>query len=200
MAPNSNPGFLAHQAQQNQQPKPNDLPGFGPPPGMAAMMSQAQPYGSQPFQPMSMPSGQVQQNPGHQNPMGNQGYGAYPNNGPQSPRGGPSGTMPPHGPLLPGQHPSHQGRMPPPPPSQIETALSLPRPDSVAGGPIPPNRSDSLSTIVLVAVAVLTAICVLALGALIYFKRKVPPAGGALEVPSLVGPRSDGDHPPDRFG
>jgi serine/threonine-protein kinase len=199
MAPNSNPGFLAHQAQQNQQAKPNDLPGFGPPPGMAAMMSQAQPpYGSQPFQPMSMPGGQVQQPPGHQNPMGNQGYGPYPNNGPQSPRGGPSGTMPPQGP--PGHHPSPQGRLPPPPPSQIETALSLPRPDSVAGGPMPPNRSDSLSTIVLVAVAVLTAICVLALGALIYFKRKVPPAGGALDVPSLVGPRSDGDHPPDRFG
>jgi hypothetical protein len=47
-----------------------------------------------------------------------------------------------------------------------------------------PNRSDSLSTIVLVAVAVLTAICVLALGALIYFKRRAPQPGGCIEIPA----------------
>jgi hypothetical protein len=105
--------------------------------------------------------------------------------------------MPPSMPQ--GQHPSQLGRAPNPPPSQIETALSLPRPDSVAGSPHAPNRSDSLSTIVLVAVAVLTAICVLALGALIYFKRKAPAPGGALDVPSLVAPPSVGA-PPDHHG
>jgi hypothetical protein len=56
-----------------------------------------------------------------------------------------------------------------------------------------------LSTIVLVAVAVLMAICVLALGALIYFKRKAPAPGGALDVPSLVAPPSVGA-PPDHHG
>jgi serine/threonine-protein kinase len=205
MPPNSNPGFLAsqQQAQQNHQSRPNDLPGFGPPPGMAAMTTQSPPsYGAQqPYPPMSMPGAQGQQPHGHlqgqhPNPMGNPSFGHYPN-GPQSPRGGPSGTMPPS--LPQGQHPSQLGRAPNPPPSQIETALSLPRPDSVAGSPHAPNRSDSLSTIVLVAVAVLTAICVLALGALIYFKRKAPAPGGALDVPSLVAPPSVGA-PPDHHG
>jgi eukaryotic-like serine/threonine-protein kinase len=192
MPPNSNPGFLAAQQQgQNPlQPKPGDLPGFGPPPGMANRTSQNAPsFGAQaPFQPMTMPGAQ-------QNPMGSHGY--YPANGPQSPRSGPSGTMPPA--MLQGP-PHSQHRIPNPPPSQIETALSLPRPDSMAGSPVAPNRNDSLSTIVLVAVAVLTAICVLALGALIYFKRKAPaPAGGALDVPSLVAPPSV-SATPDRLG
>jgi len=35
------------------------------------------------------------------------------------------------------------------------------------------RSGESMSTLVLIAVAVLTAICVLALGALIYFKSRV---------------------------
>lgn len=71
--------------------------------------------------------------------------------------------------------PNQQGPNQRLPPSQVETALSLPRPDPVqmwSAAQQATRAGESMSTLVLVAVAVLTAICVLALGALIYFKSR----------------------------
>lgn len=207
IGPQSNPGYLAFQAQQQAsqppqgghattqmppitgQPPSNgrfggDVPGFMPPPGMAQMTSNpsAHPNNTSspsmpgfspnvpgPFQPNFGFPGQQQAQPSQQGQVGQQG---------QLAQGGP--TMPPHS-------QQQMMRAPPPPPSQIETALSLPRPEpSAFQTQIPQNRSDNLSTIVLISVAVLTAICVLALGALIYFKYRSPPATGAVEIPVLV--------------
>ena len=210
LAPASNPGFQAHQNNQQQQPpqqqpnqaRPGELPGFFPPPGMAAMSNQASqgaplpafgPPTNGPFQPMSNPgfSGFPAQHQQNQPPQGQQGQGGHQHGqggqqqhgmgGPLSPRGGPTGTMPP---MQSNQNLGRTGNPPQPPPSQIETALSLPRPEPSAMQNPMPNRSDSMSTIVLVAVAVLTAICVLALGALIYFKRRAPQPGGCNEIPA----------------
>jgi serine/threonine-protein kinase len=65
--------------------------------------------------------------------------------------------------------------------SQIETALSLPRPDPAAlwmaqqeeAARRPPQRRN---TVVLAAVVLLTAFCVTGIGALVYFKLQDPPA------------------------
>lgn len=126
----------------------------------------SQPISSGPFQPLGsmQPMGMQQQQqqgfgpPGGYNQMPGQGYGP---NGEPPPGAGP---------------PVNISQLPQRPPSQVETALSLPRPDPVqmwsAAGQATRN-GESMSTLVLVAVAVLTAICVLALGALIYFKSRV---------------------------
>ncbi len=151
------PQAAAHQQQQQQQ---YGQPAFGPPP-----QGGGQP-GSGPF---SYP--------------GAGGFGPPPN---------PSGTFQ----ALNGAPPSMPGpqggaQSPPrPPPSAIETALSLPRPagNNPLWGPAAGSKhSERMSTAVLVAVAVLTAICVLALGALIYFRYRAAPAapGGATEAPRL---------------
>ncbi|MBL8740402.1 MAG: serine/threonine protein kinase, partial [Myxococcales bacterium] len=164
MAPGSNPGFFGPGFQggnQGSQPQPNSMPAFGPPPSMSQPISSGpfQPLGS--MQPMGMQQQQQQQGfgpPGGYNQMPGQGYGP---NGEPPPGAGP---------------PVNISQLPQRPPSQVETALSLPRPDPVqmwsAAGQATRN-GESMSTLVLVAVAVLTAICVLALGALIYFKSRV---------------------------
>jgi serine/threonine-protein kinase len=66
-------------------------------------------------------------------------------------------------------------------PSQIETALSVPRPDPAAvwmaqQAAARPMGAANKGTAVLVAVAILTAICVLALGAILYMKVRSPPS------------------------
>src|SRR6201999_4272942 len=60
------------------------------------------------------------------------------------------------------------------PQSQIETALSLPRPDPAALwlAQQEKQRGDRKNTGVLIAVVALTALCVLGIGALIYFKLR----------------------------
>lgn len=61
-------------------------------------------------------------------------------------------------------------------PSQIETAISIPRPDPsamwMAHQAAAVRSSQDKNTAVLIAVAVLTAICVIALGTLIYLKSR----------------------------
>ena len=161
MAPGSNPGFFGPGFQgggQGQQQQNGSMPAFGPPPSMS------QPISSGPFQPLgSMQQHQQQQygqqNHGQYNPMGMQGQGT---------QGQGYGAS--------GEPPVNISQLPNRPPSQVETALSLPRPDPVqmwSAATQATRSGESMSTLVLVAVAVLTAICVLALGALIYFKSRV---------------------------
>ena len=62
-------------------------------------------------------------------------------------------------------------------PSQVETALSLPRPDANAlwaAQQAALRSTEKKSTAVLVAVAVLTAICVIVLGFLYYYRFVSP--------------------------
>jgi serine/threonine-protein kinase len=125
------------------------------------------------------------------NPGDPQGYGApygapdsFPGASSNFP-GGPYGHGPPHA-------SSSQ--------STIETALSLPRPDAAAmwmaqQARVSPMRDKN--TLVLIAVAVLTAICVLALGALIYFKKwKKPDPPPATSTTSMSTSAGEANGPP----
>lgn len=214
MPPNTGPGPNPGPpgAQQGSGPAPT----FGPPPGsQPGFNPNAHAYQQQHQQ-------HHQQQQQHQQQQGRQGQPYYqgggfpvqqqnpqmmPGNGRDLPGFGPPPSMsqqfaaqqgaPPQG--MAQQTPSggfqaHQVR---PPPSAIETALSLPRPDanSLGWSAQGVNKSsDRMSTAVLIAVAVLTAICVLALGALIYFRYRggtaVPPPSGQLDPagssPALV--------------
>src|SRR5262249_56951563 len=60
------------------------------------------------------------------------------------------------------------------PQSQIETALSLPRPDPAALwlAQQEKQKGERRNTGVLIAVVALTALCVIGIGALIYFKMR----------------------------
>lgn len=103
-----------------------------------------------------------------------QGYGPYP---------GPPGAGPGAPPPL-GRDEEPRRRQ-----SQVETSLSVPKPDPAAiwlaqQAANQQRGGDSMSTVVLVAVAVLAAICVVALATLVYFKKRSPT--GALETPSPV--------------
>jgi serine/threonine protein kinase len=166
MAPGSNPGFFGPGFQgggqrQNQQQPNGNMPAFGPPPSMS------QPISSGPFQPLGsmQPMGMQQQQGMQQQGYGQQQQG-YNQMGMQGGQGyGPNG-----------EPPVNISQLPHRPPSQVETALSLPRPDPVqmwSAANQATRSGESMSTLVLIAVAVLTAICVLALGALIYFKSRV---------------------------
>ncbi|WP_437503485.1 serine/threonine protein kinase [Sorangium sp. So ce1099] len=77
-----------------------------------------------------------------------------------------------------------------PPQSQIETALSLPRPDPAAiwaATQDAVSKGNSRNTLVLVAVIALTALCVIGIGALIYMKTNTVqpiPAQGVDVLPA----------------
>lgn len=75
-------------------------------------------------------------------------------------------------------------------PSQIETAISIPRPDPasmwMAHQAAAVRSSQDKNTAVLIAVAVLTAICVIALGTLIYLKSRAPQPAPAPASSSLL--------------
>jgi serine/threonine-protein kinase len=112
--------------------------------------------------------------------------------------GGPPGGAVGHHSMQPPQHGPHGAPLGPNPgadaaaaranllkPSQIETALSIPRPDPqamwMAQQASAVRSNHDKNTAVLIAVAILTAICVLALCALLYFKARAraatpPPA------------------------
>ena len=103
----------------------------------------------------------------------------------------PSTNMPPMAPV-PGGMPlagGAPGNFGPPTglrPSQVETALSLPRPDANAlwaAQQVALRNTEKKSTAVLVAVAVLTAICVIVLGFLYYYRFVNP------DPASQVAPR-----------
>ncbi len=164
MAPPSGMGTSGPFAPigSGQMPQPSSSqPGFGPPPSMSA------PYAQQAMQnPLAGmgPSGQVQgfggnmvagpPNLGHQLPVG------------ATTTGNTAGAMIAARAAL--------------KPSQIETAISIPRPDPasmwMAHQAAVVRSSQDKNTAVLIAVAVLTAICVIALGTLIYLKSRSAPA------------------------
>jgi serine/threonine-protein kinase len=63
------------------------------------------------------------------------------------------------------------------PQSQVETAISLPRPDAAAlwlAQQDAAQRAPRKNTVVLVAVGLLTALCVAGAGALVYIKMRAP--------------------------
>ena len=167
---------------------------FGPPPGPPPPGSQG-PGGPQGF---NAPQGQ----PGYPQ-QGQQGFGQFPPqqpppnrpvNGPQygQPQANPAmtpigmvGGVPmnlsiPSGPPAQGQGQGPQG-----PQSQIETALSLPRPDPAALwlAQQDKQKGERRNTGVLIAVVALTALCVIGIGALVFFKLRAQGASGGA-VPS----------------
>jgi len=83
-------------------------------------------------------------------------------------------------------------------PSQIETAISIPRPDPasmwMAQQAAVVRSSQDKNTAVLIAVAVLTAICVIALGTLIYLKSRAPAAPAPAPATSSLLDASDAPH------
>ena len=118
-------------------------------------------------------NGQQGANGNQQQPPQNQGYAAPPQQQMQhygyaqqqapAPHYGPQGA----------QNPQYGGQLPPlPPQSTIETALSLPRPDPAALwlAQQEKQRGERRNSGVLIAVVALTALCVIGIGALVYFK------------------------------
>ncbi|WP_437632169.1 serine/threonine protein kinase [Sorangium sp. So ce854] len=85
-----------------------------------------------------------------------------------------------------------------PPQSQIETALSLPRPDPAAiwaATQDAVSKGNGRNTLVLVAVIALTALCVIGIGALIYMKTMTvdpTPAHGGDVLPAPAAPAATG--------
>ncbi len=86
-----------------------------------------------------------------------------------------------------------------PPQSQIETALSLPRPDPAAiwaATQDAVSKGNGRNTLVLVAVIALTALCVIGIGALIYMKTMTvqpsPSRGVDAEPPASTGATTTG--------
>jgi serine/threonine-protein kinase len=151
-----------------------------------------------------------QQEPDRPRPAGGQPYGQY---GPSAGQQGASANQAPsqgYAPApAPPQQPQHYGyaaqqapaphygpqgaqnqqlyggHMPPlAPQSQIETALSLPRPDpaSLWLAQQEKQRGERRNSGVLIAVVALTALCVIGIGALLYFKFHPAPARSTTEA------------------
>ena len=155
------------------------LPGGMTSPAAAAQAFPGQPQGYGGF---GNPQQQPPQGYGQQPQLGN-GYGAQ-----QQPFGGGAPGQP-NTSSFPAismqqaqaaqQHQMHQ------PQSQVETALSLPRPDPAAlwlAQQEAAQGQQRKNTGVLVAVGVLTALCVTGIGALLYFKLRTPPAPAPIAV------------------
>ena len=152
--------------------RPPQAPGFGAPPPQ---------YGQPPQNGQGFGGYQQQQQYG--GPAPSFGQQANPVLTPAGMVGGVPMNLPMHPPGMPGA-----------PQSQIETALSLPRPDPAALwlAQQEKQKGERRNTGVLVAVVALTALCVLGIGALIYFKlraRAVPPVTPD-SVPSVVASAS----------
>jgi eukaryotic-like serine/threonine-protein kinase len=155
----------------------------------------AQPYGQ--YGAAQGGNGQQNQAP----PAQNQGYAAPPQQQPQhygyaaqqapAPHYGPQGAQ------------NQYGQLPPlPPQSTIETALSLPRPDpaSLWLAQQEKQRGERRNNGVLIAVVALTALCVIGIGALVYFKlhnastrpggseSQPSPAASDVAAPSAAAP------------
>jgi serine/threonine-protein kinase len=165
-----------------------------------------QPYGGQYGPGQGGNNGQQGQASNQSPPAQNQGYAAPPQQQPQhygyaqqqapAPHYGPQGA----------QNQQYGGHLPPlPPQSTIETALSLPRPDPAALwlAQQEKQRGDRRNSGVLIAVVALTALCVIGIGALVYFKlHNAPPKQGgtesqpstaASEVASAAAPTATAD-------
>ena len=161
------------------RPTFGQAPGPGPGPGM-----HGQGYGAPPY------NGQGYGAPQHQQP---QGYPGAPSGGPTfgpAPSGGPPSVPTqafPMPPMAAGQQPQ----------SQIETALSLPRPDPAAlwmAQQDAAKRGQRRNTGVIIAVVALTALCIIGIAALVYFKmqksQQAPPPSVTAETsaPAAAAP------------
>jgi eukaryotic-like serine/threonine-protein kinase len=145
--------------------------------------------GGQPYAPFGQPQGGAQ---GGFTPPPGPGFNGQ-NFGPQygsfSPQGGAQAAQQSFSssPATSSQS-SQQGLQMPPggPQSQIETALSLPRPDPATLwlAQQEKQRGERRNTGVLIAVVALTALCVIGIGALVYFKVK----SGTLQLPKPETP------------
>ena len=83
--------------------------------------------------------------------------------------------------------------------SQIETALSLPRPDPAAlwlAQQDAANRGQRKNTGVIIAVVALTALCIIGIGALLYFKLRVPVGPTLVSVPTEAAVAGSAAPPP----
>lgn len=217
LPPSSNPGFAAAMNAGAMTPNPggaqqgpSGVPGFGPPPSAnGQQLGQQHGQHGQAQQHGQHGQGQPQHGQQGQNAAGPFQAGGYNNGNPNysgSFAGPPPNFASQQAPQL--GSPQQQGQQAPnsaPKPvrqSQVETALSLQRPDPAAmwmaqqASSSSAKSGDSMSTMVLVAVAVLTAICVLALGALIYFKRRSPTGEIDQLVPRVVLVASASHAPP----
>jgi eukaryotic-like serine/threonine-protein kinase len=140
-----------------------------------AEQERARSSGPQPYPPFGQQPGGGQ--PGFNQPPGPGFNGqGFPPQAPQfgaynSPGGAPPGGQQSY-PNAPS--PSQVPQGPPNPQSQIETALSLPRPDPAALwlAQQEKQRGERRNTGVLIAVVALTALCVIGIGALVYFKLR----------------------------
>ena len=142
------------------------------------------PAGGQPYGQYGPSSGGALGQQGassNQAPPQGQGYAATPQ--PQHYGYAPQQAPAPHyGPQGAQNQQLYGGQMPPlPPQSTIETALSLPRPDpaSLWLAQQEKQRGERRNSGVLIAVVALTALCVIGIGALMYFKLHNAPSRGA---------------------
>jgi serine/threonine-protein kinase len=144
------------------------------------------PKGPRPVPTQALSFGQFPPGPPPGPQPGPNGFGGFPQGGPMptfaQPQANPAltpagmvGGVPMHYlPATPSHSAPHAPHAPQGPQSQIETALSLPRPDPNALWLAQQERlkGDRRNTIVLIAVVALTALCVLGIGALVYFKLR----------------------------
>ena len=178
--PSASPGSAARSTIGGLGAMNGALPAFGPPPG-----------GMQQQQQQQQQNGGVPQAPGSQpGTHGPQGHPSFYPTGPQQQQQQQQHGLPPgafatgasmSGQFSPGQQQQQRlasGVLP----SHVETALSLPRPNAAQLWMLHQDSSTRLqrkNTAILIAVAVLTAVCVAAICALIYFKYRsasVPPS------------------------
>ncbi|MFT3766768.1 MAG: protein kinase [Minicystis sp.] len=170
----------------------NSAPQFGRPPGFeptGGLPSPAEDLGSTVALPSNLaPMMEPPRGPTFGGQFGgpNGQQQGYPQQGGPAPQFGPpmqqqNPQLTPHG--MVGGVPMNLPTSPQPgaPQSQIETALSLPRPDPAALwlAQQEKQKGERRNTGVLIAVVALTALCVLGIGALIYFKMKARAAGPA---------------------
>ena len=150
----------------------------------------------QPFAPFSPPGGGAQGYGPPPTPTFNgQGYAPAP-----QPYGYGQQPTPMQGAPSPAPQPGQPRKSLPPmpghpnaPQSQIETALSLPRPDpaEIWRAQQEKDRGDRRNTTVLIAVVALTALCVIGIGALVYLKLRAnaaPPAPANTEIAVIAAP------------
>ncbi len=124
-------------------------------------------------------------------PPSSNGYGGFQQGGPAPSFGQPQGNpaLTPAGMVggVPMNLPMYS--QPGGPQSQIETALSLPRPDPAALWMAQQERQkgERRNAGVLIAVVALTALCVIGIGAIVFFKlRARSQAGGAIDAPAVT--------------
>jgi serine/threonine-protein kinase len=186
--------YAANLAAQQQQQQQYGRPG-GYPEHTSALPGPSEDLGSTVALPGGLAGMEMPRSPAFGGQYGNNGPPQYPQGGPAPQFGQQQNPqLTPHGMvggvpmnLLSAPQASPGAPHLSGPQSQIETALSLPRPDPAALwlAQQEKQKGERRNTGVLIAVVALTALCVLGIGALVYFKLKsraaapISPAGSA---------------------